>query len=64
MKTEELLTAKYKKLLPFLDKKQKQLILAVDAKRLGRGGISKVSLITGVSRLFISTGLRTIRNSG
>jgi len=40
-----------------LDERQRRLLVAVEAKVLGRGGISAVSAATGVSRSTITTGI-------
>ena len=54
---------KYKKLLPFLDEKSKRLVLAADAESMGRGGLSKVSLISGVSRVTLNIGIKELQSS-
>lgn len=38
-------------LLPPLGEKETRLVLAADAKSLGRGGLSKVASLSGVSRV-------------
>lgn len=40
-----------------LNEKQKRLYVAMEAKRLGHGGISKMSIITGLDRKTISKGM-------
>lgn len=43
-----------------LDERQRRLWVAVEAKVLGRGGISAVAIATGVSRGTIRAGLAEI----
>lgn len=57
MQTDILLKEKYDSLLPFLGEKETRLVLAADAKSMGRGGLSKVSKLTGVSRVTLNAGL-------
>ena len=40
-----------------LDERQRRLLVAVEAKVLGRGGVSAVAAATGVSRSTIMAGL-------
>ncbi len=54
---------KYRKLLPFLDEKSKRLVLAADAESMGRGGLSKVSSISGVSRVTLNIGVKELQSS-
>lgn len=63
MVSDELLIDKYLLLLPHLSEREKRLVLAADAKSMGRGGLSKVSNLTGVSRMTLNSGLRDL-NSG
>jgi Rhodopirellula transposase DDE domain len=42
---------------PYLDERQRRLLLAAGARGLGRGGISKVARVTGASRQMVHTGL-------
>jgi len=60
MEREQLLKSKYEKLLPFLNEKETRLVLAADAQSMGRGGLSKVSRLTGVSRVTLNAGLRDL----
>lgn len=41
-------------LLPLLGEKETRLVLAADAKILGRGGLSKVASLSGVSRVTLN----------
>lgn len=60
MQTEILLQEKYNSLLPHLNEKERRLVLAADAKSLGRGGLSLVSEASGVSRMTLNAGLRDL----
>jgi hypothetical protein len=51
-------------ILPLLDERQRRLYLANEAKSLGYGGISKVSKISGVSRVTITLGMTEISQEG
>lgn len=67
MQTEQSLKQKYKNLLPFLNEKETRLVLAADAKSIGRGGLSLVAKTSGVSRVTLNAGLRdleTVPSSG
>ena len=44
-----------------LDERQRRLLVGVEAKVLGRGGVSAVALATGVSRTTILAGLNEIQ---
>jgi transposase len=60
MQTDILLKEKYDSLLPFLGEKETRLVLAADAKSMGRGGLSKVAKLTGVSRVTLNAGLKDL----
>ncbi len=49
------------KLTPQLNESQKRMFLALEAKALGRGGITAVSAISGVHRNTISAGLKELK---
>ena len=55
------LKEKINTLLPLLNEKQRRIYLASEAKYLGYGGVTKVSLASEVSRVTISNGLKEIR---
>lgn len=57
MQSDDLLKEKYESILPFLNEKEKRIVLAADARCMGRGGLSKVSKLTGVSRVTLNAGL-------
>jgi transposase len=48
---------------PLLNEKQRRLFLASEAKSYGRGGISKVSQISGVSRTTILAGIKELKTA-
>jgi len=50
MGTTEALEQKYSLLFPHLNERQQHLIAALDAQQLGRGGVARISRITGFSR--------------
>jgi transposase len=50
--------------LPLLNERQRRLYLANEAKAIGRGGISQVSRVSGVSRVTITQGLKEINAEG
>jgi hypothetical protein len=56
------LVERIKNVLPLLDEKQRRLYLASEAKELGYGGISKISQISGVSRVTITLGMAEIES--
>ena len=60
MQTDVLLKEKYETLLPLLNEKQTRLVLAADAKSMGRGGLSKVAKLSGVSRVTLNAGLQDL----
>jgi len=49
-------------MLPYLNEKQSRLLVATEAILLGRGGISLVSIATGVSRPTITIGCKELSN--
>jgi hypothetical protein len=49
-----------KTMLPILNERQRRIFLATEAKAPGYGGISKVSEISGVSRVTITQGVKEI----
>lgn len=62
METDIKLKRKYDFLLPLLNEKQKRLMLASDAIYLGHGGITKVSLSSGITRATIHNGINEMNN--
>ena len=60
MQTDELLKSKYDKISPFLNEKQRRIVFAADAEALGRGGLSKVSKLSGISRVTLNLGAKEL----
>jgi hypothetical protein len=52
--TEQVIAGKYAAIAPFLDERQRRLWLAVEARALGRGGVSAVARATGRSRTTVT----------
>ena len=63
MQSQQLLKEKYERLIPFLDEREIRLVLAADAVSMGRGGLSLVSTITGVSRVTLNAGVKELETS-
>lgn len=59
---KEKIIEKVKTMLPLLNEKQKRLYLAAEAIAYGRGGITFMSHISGVSRSVITTGVKEIKS--
>ena len=53
----------YGTLSPFLDERARRLVVASEAKVLGRGGVATVAALTGVSRNTIACGLKELAGS-
>jgi hypothetical protein len=51
-------------MLPILDERQKRLYLANEALSYGRGGISRISRISGMSRTTITKAVEELRSGG
>ena len=49
---------------PVLDERTRRLWAATEARSLGRGGVTRVSEATGMSRSRIHAGLREIESAG
>lgn len=60
MQTDVLLKEKYELLIPLLNEKETRIVLAADAKSLGRGGLSKVAKLSGMSRVTLNAGLQDL----
>jgi len=50
-------------ILPYLDERQRRLLLGAAARSMGRGGIAAVARASGVSRPTITAGLRELERS-
>ncbi len=57
------LERKYAQLGRYLNERQRRLVAAADAQALGRGGISRVSAASGLSRTTIRRGLRELHGN-
>jgi len=55
---------RYSILAPLLDERSRRLLAAAEAVTIGRGGISTVSIETGVSRPTITAGVKQLREQG
>ena len=60
MDNQSKLAEKLSAVLPYLNERQQRLLLAVEARSLGYGGVSQVSRASGVSRPTIYRGLREL----
>ena len=56
----ESVARRYGVLRPFLDERQRRLVLAAEAAELGRGGIKAVALATGVHPDTVAKGVREL----
>jgi hypothetical protein len=63
MDTDAVLTDKLTAILPHLNEKQRRLLLAAEARSLGRGGVVRVSRASGVSRPTITKAIRQLMAS-
>jgi transposase len=57
------LSQKYDTILPFLSERQRRIYLSVEAKHFGYGGITKVSKLSGVSRVLITKGKKELEEN-
>lgn len=57
----ESLKRKYSSVLPFLDERQRRLVVAGDALALGRGSVLSISKASGISRPTIYKGIEEIK---
>lgn len=60
MDGERQLAEKLSTILPYLNERQKRLVLAAEARSLGYGGVSQVARAAGVSRPMIHRGLKEL----
>jgi hypothetical protein len=63
MESEEKLRRKYEQVFQHLDERQRRILVAADAERLGYGGISIVARTSGLSRPTIHKGLRELNEA-
>ena len=61
MVTEPEIKTRFEMLAPFLNERTRRLAAAAEAAAIGRGGISRVSRATGVSRRAIASGLAQLK---
>ncbi len=57
------LKLKYESILSFLNEKQRRLYLSIEAEHFGYGGVTKVSKLSGVSRVVITKGKKEIQET-
>ena len=53
---------KLRKIEPILNEKQRRIVFAAEAEQLGRGGKSKISALTGMSRSTLNAGIADLRS--
>jgi hypothetical protein len=58
--TNEAIAAKFLMLRPLLDERARRVWAAVEARAMGRGGISRVAEATGLSRVTIRAGIQEL----
>jgi len=57
----EKILEKLRKIEPILNEKQRRIVFAAEAEQLGRGGKSKISALTGMSRSTLNAGIADLR---
>jgi hypothetical protein len=62
--TTEAIAEKFFILRPLLDERARRLWAAVEARTMGRGGISRVAEATGLTRVTIRAGLQELARAG
>jgi hypothetical protein len=60
MNADTALAEKLATIMPYLNEKQRRLLLAAEARAIGRGGITRVSSVAGVSRPTIRKAMREL----
>jgi len=63
MDNETELRKKYKTILPFLSERQRRIYLSIEATHFGHGGVTKVSKLSGVSRVVITKGKNELKEN-
>jgi hypothetical protein len=58
----EVIKTKYECFSPYLNEKTRRIWDSIEAQALGRGGVSLVSLATGLSRTTIYVGMKELEN--
>jgi len=51
-----------KTMLPLLNERQRRLFLATEAEAIGYGGVSRISKVSGVSRVTITQGIKELKS--
>ncbi len=64
MAIDSVISQRWEVMREVLDERQRRLLVGVEAKVLGRGGVAAVALATGVSRTTIRAGLSEIEATG
>jgi hypothetical protein len=62
VKNDPALRKRYRSLFQHLDERQRRILAAADAERLGRGGVTLVALASGLSRPTIYKGLEELHD--
>jgi Rhodopirellula transposase DDE domain len=60
----ESVARRYEALRPYLDERQRRLVLAVEAAQWGRGGLTVVAQVTGVHPDTVAKGVRELEGGG
>ena len=63
MESEEKLRRKYEQIFLHLDERQRRILAAADAERLGYGGVSIIARTSGLSRPTIHKGLKELHEA-
>jgi len=63
MQTDKLLQEKLTTFNKLLNKKNRRIVLAAEAKTLGRGGFSKVSKLSGISSVTLNAKLKELEKN-
>jgi len=58
----EKIQEKLRKISPILNEKQRRIVFAAEAEQIGRGGKSKISALTGMSRSTLNAGLADLKS--
>ena len=58
----EKILEKLRKIEPILNEKQRRIVFAAEAEQLGRGGKSKISTLTGMSRSTLNAGFVDLKS--
>ena len=62
MADDAAITARYNALKPFLDERTRRLLAAAESQAIGKGGLSAVSRVTGISRPVIRQGMAELKD--